>query len=69
MGMTIRKVDLAKEIGVSKARISQLIRRGLPVLPNGTLDRKVALAWIRQQPSDWSALKRGGLKIFARLRM
>jgi hypothetical protein len=42
----ITKTQLAKELGVSKARISQYVQRGMPVLSNGRLDRDVALRWI-----------------------
>src|SRR3954464_3673580 len=31
----------------SKARVSQYVQRGLPVLPSGKLDREQALYWIK----------------------
>lgn len=45
---TISKSGLAKELGLSKGRISQLVGQGLPVLPNGRLERAVALKWIEE---------------------
>ena len=47
--MTITtKAGLAAELGISKARISQYVQRGLPVLPSGKLDREQALHWIKR---------------------
>ena len=43
----ISKAQLAREIGVSKARISQLVSGGLPVRADGKLDRILALNWIK----------------------
>jgi len=46
--MTITtKASLAAELGISKARISQYVQRGLPVLRSGKLDREQALYWIK----------------------
>ena len=44
---TITKAAFARELGVSKPRVSQLVQIGLPVLPNGRLDRRAALQWHR----------------------
>ena len=44
---SITKANFAREIGVSKARVSQLLKLGLPVLANGRLDREQALDWYR----------------------
>src|SRR4051794_17478814 len=45
--MTITtKAGLAAELGISKARVSQYVKRGLPVLTSGKLDREQALHWI-----------------------
>jgi hypothetical protein len=49
----IRKSDLARELGVSRARVSQLVGRGLPVRPDGRLDRPRALAWVRANNFSW----------------
>src|SRR4051812_35811659 len=42
------KSALAAELGISKARVSQYLKRGMPVLPDGKLDRERALRWIVQ---------------------
>ena len=42
----ITKAELARRLGISKARISQLAKRGLPVRDDGKLDLTVALNWI-----------------------
>ena len=47
--MTITtKAGLAAELGISKARVSQYVQRGLPVLSSGKLDREQALYWIKR---------------------
>ena len=43
----ITKAAFARELGISKARVSQLLQMGSPVLPNGRLDRGEALQWYR----------------------
>lgn len=45
----ITKAGLAAELGISKARVSQYCRAGLPVRPDGKLNREDALYWIRHQ--------------------
>ncbi len=44
---SITKAAFARELEISKARVSQLLQMGLPVLPNGRLDRGAALQWYR----------------------
>lgn len=44
---TITKAALAAELGISKARVSQYCKDGLPVLSTGKLDRDAALNWIK----------------------
>jgi hypothetical protein len=44
----ISKAAFARELGVSKARISQLITRGLPVRDDGKIDRDTALTWVKR---------------------
>ncbi len=44
---SITKAAFSREIGVSKARVSQLVKLGLPVMPSGRLDRQDALDWYR----------------------
>ena len=43
----ITKADLAREMNLSRARITQLCQKGLPVRPDGKLDRAAAMRWIR----------------------
>jgi hypothetical protein len=42
----ITKAQLAREVNLSRARISQLVARGLPVRTDGRLDRGKALGWV-----------------------
>jgi hypothetical protein len=42
----ISKAALARELGISAAAISRHVRNGLPVQPNGKLDRVRALRWL-----------------------
>lgn len=49
---TITKAGLARELGVSKARVSQYVGRGLPVLPSGKIDREAAVKWIAANHLD-----------------
>jgi hypothetical protein len=46
MAQIINKTELARRLGVSAPRISQLIGRGLPVRPDGKIDLESALAWV-----------------------
>ena len=52
----ITKADLARELNLSRARISQLCQIGLPVRPDGKLNRSEALAWVKANHCPW----RGG---------
>ena len=52
----ITKADLARELNLSRARISQLCQIGLPVRPDGKLNRAEALAWVKANHCPW----RGG---------
>ena len=49
----ISKTELARRLKISKPRVSQLVRAGMPVLPDGKVDAAVALDWIarRTDPS------------------
>jgi hypothetical protein len=38
---------LAKTLNISKARVSQYIAKGMPVLPDGKLDREQCVKWIQ----------------------
>lgn len=46
MSQMINKQDLARRLGVSSPRISQLLKRGLPVRRDGKIDMEQALSWI-----------------------
>lgn len=45
--MVITKTQLSRELGLSKGRVSQLLRRGLPVRQDGSIDRDLAIVWYR----------------------
>jgi len=38
----------ARRIGLSQPRVNQLIKEGLPVLPNGRVDTESAIIWLEQ---------------------
>lgn len=42
---TISKAELARFMGLSRARITQLAQAGMPVLPDGRVNLKACLAW------------------------
>ena len=44
---TLRKMDFAKEIGVTPGRVSQMVRDGLPVEPNGRIDVARGKLWVK----------------------
>lgn len=46
MSAKLRKAELARMLGVTRARVSQLVTAGLPVEADGRLDRTAALGWI-----------------------
>jgi hypothetical protein len=46
MAVLISKTELAAELGVSRPRISQLIGRGLPVEPDGSINLELAAFWV-----------------------
>lgn len=47
----ITKAALADELSISRARVSQYVKRGLPVRSDGRLNRADALNWLK-----WNAL-------------
>src|SRR4051794_15061354 len=47
MAMIVSKAGLARELGVTKGRVSQLLRCGLPVRPDGSIDRDLATSWYK----------------------
>lgn len=52
----ITKAELARELDLSRARISQLCGMGLPVRPDGKVNRAEAVAWVKANVCSW----RGG---------
>lgn len=50
------KSEFAKELQITKARISQLIKEGLPVNKDGTINPEIAAPWIAKR----CASSRGG---------
>jgi hypothetical protein len=56
MADVITKAELARELDLSRARISQLCMMGLPVRPDGKLNRAEAMAWVKANVCSW----RGG---------
>ena len=46
--MEVSKSELARRLDVSKGRVSQLVRQGMPVLPSGLVDLDACCRWIDQ---------------------
>ena len=61
MNQIIRKADFAREIGVTRARVTQMCARGLPVREDGRLNRVEALRWVRDnvisERGGWESTK------------
>ena len=53
----VRKSDLAARLGISRPRVSQLVKAGMPVLQDGRVELAAARAWIaaRVDPSHPSS--------------
>ena len=49
----ITKAELARELDLSRARISQLCKSGLPVRPDGKLNRAEAVEWVKANVCSW----------------
>lgn len=58
----ITKAELATLLGVSRPRVSQLVRDGLPVRADGKLDREAALGWLRRYATSWRLYEAAGGK-------
>lgn len=58
----ITKTELAQELGLSKARISQLVHAGLPVKSDGRLNRNDALNWITRNVDPTRHRDRGAAR-------
>lgn len=52
--IVISKSQLAGELGISRARVSQYVKEGLPIRKDGKIDRESALNWIARNivPAD-----------------
>lgn len=46
--MEVTKTELARRLDISKGRVSQLIRQGMPVLHSGLVDLDACCRWIDQ---------------------
>jgi len=61
MAEIVKKGELAQRLSVSAARVSQWVRAGLPVQPDGRVDLQQALDWITKNVDrgggGWSARK------------
>lgn len=44
--MVITKSQLARELGISRQRVSQLVKRGLPTRSDGYVDLQAACEWV-----------------------
>jgi len=58
----ISKAALSRRLKVSRARITQLLRLGLPVLTNGKVDEEAAVNWYERHivPSPKRMMGDGG---------
>lgn len=60
--MEVTKSELARRLDVSKGRVSQLIRQGMPVLPSGLVDLDACCRWIDQHVdrghSGWGSTRK-----------
>ena len=60
--MEISKSELARRLDVSKGRVSQLVRQGMPVLPSGQVDLDACCRWIDQHVdrghSGWGSTRK-----------
>jgi phage terminase Nu1 subunit (DNA packaging protein) len=46
MKPVVTKAELSEMLGISRPRVSQFVQLGMPVRPDGRLDRIAALTWI-----------------------
>src|ERR1039458_8320855 len=44
----VGKSELARELGLSRGRVSQLLREGMPARPDGLVNREECVAWYRE---------------------
>lgn len=57
----VSKAALAVELGISKARVSQYVKAGLPVRSDGRLDREAAVKWVADNHADRLNGRTGGV--------
>src|SRR5438046_2758252 len=58
----ITKAQLARDLGISKARISQYVLRGMPTLTEGRLDREICINWIKSNVLPTTEGDRGAVR-------
>lgn len=58
--MRMSKVELARRLGVTKGRVSQLVAEGLPVLPDGAVEPMAAASWVLANLVDRKAAETRG---------
>jgi phage terminase Nu1 subunit (DNA packaging protein) len=46
MKLVVTKAELSEMLGISRPRVSQFVQLGMPVRPDGRLDRVAALQWV-----------------------
>ena len=60
--MEVSKSELARRLDVSKGRVSQLVRQGMPVLASGLVDLDACCRWIDQHVdrghSGWGSTRK-----------
>lgn len=63
----ITKAALADELSISRARVSQYVKRGLPVRSDGKLNRADALNWLRSNAIGLNTFEDRGVNRAERL--
>jgi hypothetical protein len=58
---TISKAELARHLGVARSRISALVKRGLPVRPDGRIILPEAVNWMRANCEQTSRFQDRGI--------
>jgi len=58
--MTVTKAALARELGIDRSRLSQMMKRGLPTRRDGLLDRTKVLEWLSGQYGSYRGRSRKG---------
>ncbi len=58
----ITKAALAAELGITKGRVSQYVKAGMPVREDGKLDREAALGWTKLNRSTFRSGDKGAAR-------